>query len=201
MQEFDEQQLLLELATLTRPACSAFALAAATRQISSFDRYAIENGIKCRHRLHETVYLLWADLQSARPDSQEMCRNWLDEVMRLLPGEAGEWNLGVALADDALSSLAYAIRSMLSDDPQESVWAARRAYEAADQAAIRALGVQPGVSDVEATIRSHSFVQRELGRQRRDLDLLRSNFINEVRELAQRERLLTDEESSCIDEL
>ena len=72
--------------------------------------------------------------------------------MGLLPAESDDWVIGNALADDALSSLAYAIRCSLTPEPQEAAWAARRAYEAADQAAMRVLGVQPGLPNTEAAI-------------------------------------------------
>ena len=111
--------------------------------------------------------------------------------MSLLPEESDAWGVGHALADDALSSLAYAIRCLLKAGPQESAWAARRAYEAADHAAISVLGISPGSPSAEAVIKSHSFVQRELERQRRDLALLRKGSVVEVEGYAKHEKLLT----------
>jgi hypothetical protein len=92
--------------------------------------------------------------------------------------------------------MAYAIRCLLTPEPQEAAWAARRPYEAADQAAIRVLGVQPGLPNTEVAIKSHSFVQRELARQRQDLLLLHDDAIDDVQRQAFTDELLTEQEAA-----
>ena len=64
-------------------------------------------------------------------------------------------------------------------------------YEAADQAAIRLLGVQPGLPSAEAEVLSHAIVQREISRQQRDLSLLRSGSLEEVKRKAFEDELLS----------
>ena len=118
--------------------------------------------------------------------------------MSLLPEESDDWVIGHALADDALSSLAYAIRCLLTPEPQEAAWAARRAYEAADQSAIRVLGALAGSPNTEAAIKSHGFVQRELARQRMDLHLLRTDSVDEVQRKAFADQLLTAQEAAAL---
>lgn len=197
MHSFDENALVGELGALSSQAQIAFAAAAATRQLSNYERLARESDSGSEQRPREIAAQLWTDLQTAEIDRAVWSAR-LDEVMSLLPEESDDWVIGHALADDALSSLAYAIRCLLTPEPQEAAWAARRAYEAADQAAIRALGVQPGLSNTEAVIKSHGFVQRELARQRNDLSLLRADSIDEVQRQAFADELLSAQEAASL---
>lgn len=197
MYSFDENALTGELGVLSSRARIAFAAAAATRQLVNFERLARESDAGSAQRPREITVQLWTDLQAAAIDRAAWSAR-LDEVMNLLPEESDDWVIGHALADDALSSLAYAIRCLLTPEPQEAAWAARRAYEAADQAAIRVLAVQPGLPNTEAAIKSHGFVQRELARQRSDLSLLRSDSVDEVRRQAFVDELLTEQEAASL---
>lgn len=49
--------------------------------------------------------------------------------------DEGPWFLEVAYAQNAAACAAYAIRTWLTGDPQDAVWASRQVYEAADLAA------------------------------------------------------------------
>jgi uncharacterized protein YjaG (DUF416 family) len=197
MSGFDERALLGELVALPSARRIAFATAAATRQLGSYERFARGSGEANTERPREIAVQLWADIRVAEIDRTAWLAR-LDEVMGLLPEETGADWVGRALAEDALSSLAYAIRCLLAPEPQEAAWAARCAYEAADQAAIRVLGVQAGMPDTEATIESHGIVQRELARQRNDLSLPRADSVDEVQRNAMTAELLTDEEASAL---
>lgn len=197
MLSFEENALVGELRGLPSQARIAFAAAAATRQLGSYERLARESSSSNEHRPREIVAQLWADLKAAAVDRAAWSA-LLDEVMSLLPEESDDWAISHALVDDALSSLAYAIRCLLTPEPQEAAWAARRAYEAADQAAIRALGVQPGSPITETAIQSHSFVQRELARQRNDLSLLHADSIDDVQRRAFADELLTEQEAASL---
>lgn len=197
MHSFDENALVSELGTLPSRARVAFAAAAATRQLGSYERFALGLGAESAQRPREIAVQLWADLHAAEVDRAAWSAR-LDEVMGFLPEEGDDWVIGHALADDALSSLAYAIRCLLTPEPQEAAWAARRGYEAADQAAIRVLGIQPGLPNAEVAIKSHGFVQRELARQRNDLSLLRADSVDEVRRQAFADELLSEEEAASV---
>jgi hypothetical protein len=197
MYSFDENVLVSELGTLPRRGRIAFAAATATRQLGSYERLARGLGAGSAQRPREIAVQLWTDLHTAAVDRAAWSAR-LDEVMGLLPEEGDDWVIGHALADDALTSLAYAIRCLLTPEPQEAAWAARRAYEAADQAAIRVLGVQPGLPTTEVAIKSHGFVQRELARQRNDLSLLRADSVDKVRRQAFADELLTEQEAASL---
>jgi hypothetical protein len=194
---FDENSLAAELMTLPEQARVAFAAATATRQLSSYERLARALDLGSARRPRELAVQLWSDVYAVAVDHAAWSAR-LDEVMALLPEESEDWAIGHALADDALSSLAYAIRCLLKPDPQEAVWAGRRAYEAADQAAICVLGVQPGSPTDEAAIKSHNYVQRELARQRRDLSLLHADSVDEMQRQAFSDELLTEQEADSV---
>jgi hypothetical protein len=189
--------LVGELATLPNRARIALAAAAATRQLGSYERLARTLSAESAQRPRELAVQLWADLRSESFARAEWAAR-LEEVMSLLREEGGDWTIVHALADDALSSMAYAIRCLLTPEPQEAAWAARRAYEAADKAAIRVLGVQPGLPNTEVAIKSHSFVQRELARQRQDLFLLHDDAIDDVQRQAFTDELLTEQEAGSV---
>lgn len=197
MYSFDENALVKELTVLSARARVAFAAASATRQIRNYERFACGLGLKTEHRPSEIATQLWSALSTMTVDRA----TWsvaLEEVMSLLPEEDEDWVIWHALADDALSSLAYSIRCLLKPDAQESAWAARRAYEAADQAAIRILAVQPGLPNTEMEIKAHDCVQRELARQKNDLALLHAESIDEAQRQAFESELLTEEEATSL---
>lgn len=197
MYEFDEKSLIVELGALSKQARIAFAAAAATRQLGNYERLARALGVEHIQRPREIATQLWTDLRSDTVDRTAWSAR-LDEVMGLLPEESDDWIVSHALADDALSSLAYAIRCLLTPEPREAAWAARRAYEAVDQAAIRVLDVQPGLPNTESAIKSHGFVQRELARQRRDILMLSAGSFADVQWQAFEEEILTDTEAACV---
>jgi uncharacterized protein YjaG (DUF416 family) len=195
MYKFDESALVSELGMLPSRERIAFAAAAATRQLGSYERLARDLSTENSKRPREIAFQLWIDLRAVAVDRVAWSAK-LDEVMGLLPEESEDWVICHALADDALSSLAYAIRCLINPDPQEAAWAARRAYEAADQVAIRVLGIQPGLMNAEAAIKSHGLVQRELARQRSDLSLLRVGSVEQVQQQAFANELLTEQEAA-----
>lgn len=112
---------------------------------------------------------------------RDIVRDWpstLEQLMELLPTDDEIVSLSHVLVDHALSTLAYAIRALDAGSSQEVAWAARRAYEAADQAAISILGFVPTNSEEELHLHSHEIVQRELERQARDIEILLSDRLN-----------------------
>jgi hypothetical protein len=168
MHGFDEAILVAELATIPAGRQLAFAAAAAIRQLESYEWYARRLCPDAIARPREIAMMLWDESPGERHDWAEC----LAEVLGLMPEESDEWTVFHSLAEDALASLAYAIRALLTADPQEAAWAARRGYEAVDQAAIRLMGIHPGPQEAEQAILKHALVQQELGRQRRDLLLI-----------------------------
>lgn len=191
MHQYDEQALVSAFAKLEADCLVAFATAAATRQLPVYEYFMKDaGGVDCI-RPRSITARLWNSL--TQPVDAACWTGLLEEVMSLIPDE------GTApLADDSVSSLAYAIRCLLNPDPQEAAWAARRAYEAADQAAIWDLDVQLGLPETEAALQAHVFVQRELAHQALDLQLLGSGLIDEVKARALHNALLGPAELASL---
>lgn len=198
MYSFDENALIGKLGAQSSQVRIAFATAAATRQLRNYERFAHEFDPPSEQRPREIVTQLWAALKDGAVVDLAAWSAILDEVMNLIPEESDEWVILHAFADDALSTLAYAIRCLVTPDPQEAAWAARRAYEAADQAAIRFLDVQPGTPATELEINSHEIVQRELWRQQNDLALLSVGSIETAQCQALDGELLTNAEINAL---
>lgn len=177
----------------------AFANSVATRQICNWEWYARRFDLQRVSTLREKVKNLWDEIQKDSMDIHRWTKT-LAETEEWFPQEDDNWAVCHALADDALGSFAYSLRLLLNNDPQEGVWAARRAYDAADQVAIRLLDLQPGLPESEQKFLTHPIVQRELSHQVADLLALRGeksqDRIFEVRIRAFDSPLLTSAEQN-----
>jgi uncharacterized protein YjaG (DUF416 family) len=202
---YDEDKLREALSRLSDAKVLAFATSAATRQRRNYESFVSATGLGKALQYDEILRQLWA--ASAAPLTNSGWPAILDEIMASLD-EALEqtekhW-LHAALADDALASLAYAVGYLLARDPQEAVWSSRRAYEIADQVAIAKQSLALGSAESEQALLNDVIVQRELGRQARDLIILQGaddrTAITELETLAWSEMLLTDEELLTIPE-
>jgi len=80
------------------------------------------------------------------------------------------------VAEDAVASIIYALRTRLSGSSQEALWAARRAYESLDQHVMSRLNKVVVTPDIERRVLADPLIQAELERQQRDLsDLVESS--------------------------
>lgn len=194
---FSEANLLSSLSGMEDRAMVAFAAACATRQLSCYEAYAAKFATPCAQEMGKYVAQVWEAIEHAGASDIDWQQS-LESIMNLAPGESDSWTPLHAYADDAIASLAYSVRCLIKKDAQEAAWAARRAYESVDQAAIKALNPELNGPESEARIRSHPVVQRELQRQLRDLQLLRGeempSGIQHVRSMAYQERVLEESE-------
>jgi hypothetical protein len=198
---YDETSLKQKLASIPIAKAAAFAAAAATRQIANYEDSAHKLGL-ASSRYREITAQLWDLIPSNCPETVGLDALH-DEVMDMFAPESSDQWLRVALVEDAVSSLAYAIRFVLSHDAQEAAWAARHAYEIADQVTIAKLDVIPGDPVAENAVLSDVIVQRELGRQLRDIALLESDSddksVKALHDLAYSEAMLTNDEELELD--
>jgi len=176
---YDKDGLLKKLAALpheTRLACAA---AAATRLMPACERFAVLQGTGREGRARDIVAELWQCILSGDPGQQP----WPavhDEVMAMIPGEDAGGGLLASMAEDGLAALAYAIRCLLVGDPGQAEAAVGREYDATDQAAVTITGVVPNTPKKEALLLAHPLIQRALGRQHQDLELLRRGDFAEL---------------------
>jgi hypothetical protein len=153
MVQFDEPNLMRQLARMSCRDRTAFALACAKRldpllgEISPEDRAIVRS---CRELLERAI------------SGQSMAQGQVSLASAQL--ESLE-----TLDFDAVASVAFAMRAWLSDSPQDAMWAARRAYEAQDEIAQREIG---GSGFDEPRLLAHPAVQEELRAQLVDMDAL-----------------------------
>jgi uncharacterized protein YjaG (DUF416 family) len=201
MYKFVEAQLIADIRRLHTPGIVCFAVALATRQLPNYEWFGSQFDAARAKRPRQIVEQIWHAIESNVIHAYDW-NGTLAEVMDLMPEEDEEWGIAHSLADDALSSLAYTIRCMLSGEPQEAAWAARRAYEAADQAAIKIMNVDFKKPGTEVGLLASPIVQRELSRQHRDLTLLVNketiDTFGELSSFAIGEDLLLDSERALL---
>jgi hypothetical protein len=191
--KFDESGLVLDLSKLSRRFVVAFALCCATRQLSAFEIYAEKFAPEVREIPPCIVDELWDFVGSNKEDTLPWVER-LAAVEALFPEEQDSWAPLHVYAENALYSLAYTIRCLIAADAQEAAYAARVAYEAADQAALRFLDDSRGSPDIEWLVLSSDIVQRELQRQADDLGALKENaqgVIVRLKGMASSSQLLT----------
>lgn len=197
MIKFEEKVLVARLARVSSSSRAMFSLCCATRQTAAWEKYARHFCPDEESAFREVIEGIWNAL-----GSNVVPFNWtstLKQVMDLFPGEQSESSNLHAYAEDALASLAYTIRCLIEGSEQEAAWGARRAYETADQAAIRQLGIHPQGAAAEHQILMHLFVQRELERQERDLQILERHPFKEV--LDQLKLSALSEQTLALDEM
>jgi uncharacterized protein YjaG (DUF416 family) len=169
---FDESALVKCLAQLPNEARVAFAALCAERQLPNYERFSAKSGTGNPRTLKEALLPIWAGLQGRRASANEL-EAILGRCMALIPGEE-DASEEAAYADDAVASVAYTIRALLTADPQEAAWAARRAYDAVDHFIANQLNQSIIERELEGAIAAHPLVQAELQRQQADLRDLQS---------------------------
>jgi hypothetical protein len=194
---YDKQGLLAELAAMPHAARLAYASAAATRLMPACERFAASLAPHTQGRARDITAELWQCILADDP-AQQPWPAILDEVMGMIPGKEVEGGLLTQMAEDALASLAYAIRCLFVDDPAQAEAAVGREYDATDQAAIRLTGVVPNSPKKEARLLAHPLIQRALGRQRQDLILLRRGDFAELLRQAVANPTFTEQELSAF---
>jgi hypothetical protein len=197
MFSYDKRRLLGALAALPPEARLAYAAAAATRLMPACERFAFVAATGREGRARDIVAELWQCILTDDP-AQQPWPDVLDEVMGMIPGKEAEGGLLTQMAEDALASLAYAIRCLLVDDAAQAEAAVGREYDATDQAAIKTMGVVPTSPKKEAMLLAHPLIQRALGRQQQDLTLLRHGDVAELLRQAVANPTFTEQELTAF---
>jgi uncharacterized protein YjaG (DUF416 family) len=191
MRVYDEPALIARLEPLDRWAKTAFA-AAAQRLFPLFERYAQSaDDLAQAQRLAEILSAAW-DVTSGLVIDLRLMES---EAASMPPSDDEEWVLEMGYGQNAAFAVAYAIRTWLTDDPQEAAWAARQVYELADYAVSEAdlkpgeiYLYRPGDRAEDEALKSE-IVQAALSAIERDLDTVASSppAWLELRQRAERE--------------
>ncbi len=178
---YNEAEIMERLERLPADLRVSFAAACAQRLLPAYAEYSKEIGDP-PNGLNELAGHLWEGLEQGHHSLNE--GQEADACMSLMPDDADD-ELHI-YAQDAVAALTYAFRARISGDSQEAAWAARRAYEAFDQFAIKRTQIDLADAMAEQTILTNPIVQDELRRQNRDLD----DLLLAAASVAQEERLL-----------
>lgn len=162
---FEEEQLRERLAILPRLTIIAFAAACAARLENTTQGLSTNPGLKVL--LSNTVDAVTTFLAIGTPFDISVAE---EELLAAMPHEDANPDFPSAVAEDAAAAVVFALRMLRDGDPQNAVWAARRAYDTADRAVLSTLNVGEVGDSEEVYILQHPIVQTELQRQSRDLD-------------------------------
>jgi hypothetical protein len=119
--------------------------------------------------------LAW-DAASGSLEELDMCTLQAEAESMVPTGETG-WTREMVYGQNAAA--AYAIRTWLTDDPQEAGWAARQVYELADYAVLQGNPeFDLNAPDAEARVLASDIVQEALGALARSLDVVEASPAN-----------------------
>lgn len=147
MRKYDESELAKMLSVLTPRARALFACACAERLMSAYQWFCLATG-SCNYGfVREALDIAWAANASEQTAALDSMRK---SVMAAAPhAEDPRMFPGVAVAQNAVAAVCYAMEVCLTGDVRASVWAARQLYDAADAVVQRAAATQTYVTDID----------------------------------------------------
>lgn len=160
---YDESGLTKRLSSLDREAKTAFAAACAERLLPLFDRYAKAAQLPEEEaRLSAVVAAAWEAAAGGGDEAEARGLQAAAEAM--VPSDDGDdWFLEMGYGQNAAAAAAYAIRTWLTDDPQEAAWAARQVYEVADYGVLQGSPtIDLNAPDAESQVIASAAVQEAL---------------------------------------
>jgi uncharacterized protein YjaG (DUF416 family) len=173
MYSFSEAELAKRLARTSPWACVAFAAACAERLFPTYSKYIARAGSDDNDALRRMLDTAWAAAAGMpHPRGAELA-DLIETCMDLIPNsEEGPPAAELPVAEDFGAAVAYSLRCLESEDPQEAAWAARCAYEAMDNVILQRTHIDLNVSGAEERILANQLIQTELGYQEEDLRTL-----------------------------
>jgi uncharacterized protein YjaG (DUF416 family) len=137
MLRYDESALLDRLAGASPRARALFAARVAERLFGLYEYFAERAAQGDPNTLRAALDAAWKALDTDVPTAELARQQELAED--LVPEEDDDWVTESGYAQNAAAAVAYALRTRLTDNPQEAAWAARQAYDTTDYAAQRQL--------------------------------------------------------------
>lgn len=129
---YDEAQLRAGLEALSPDRRVAFACSVAESSFPLYFAYATASGGGDAPALRAALDLAWSLAAGACVSAGDVAAA-RDTSEGLVPDDEDEdWMLLSPLGQNAAAAVAYAMRTWLTGDAQEAVWAARQLHEAAD---------------------------------------------------------------------
>jgi uncharacterized protein YjaG (DUF416 family) len=168
MLRYDESALLDRLAGASPRARALFAARVAERLYPLYEYFAETAHQGDPNTLRTALDAAWRAVDTDVPRAElERLRELAEE---LVPEEDDDWVTESGYASNAAAAVAYALRTRLTDNPQEAAWAARQAYDVTDYAAQQQLE-DAGFDDAgEEALLSQPVVQEALEGLNTDLE-------------------------------
>jgi uncharacterized protein YjaG (DUF416 family) len=174
---YDETVLKERVVRLPGPERTLLAAACAERLMPLYEWIASAAGSAEAASIRSALDLAWSGSASAEQAAQAQL-----EIEELVPDEDDEdAPVDVALVQNALAAVVYALRATGSHDAQDVIWAARQLYEAADYIVQREAPNQTYIEDLE----QEAPIQLVLRGLTSSLQALESGSLAELRTRAQ----------------
>jgi hypothetical protein len=167
MLTFDRKQLTNQLQPLPKRLRVAFAAACAQRQVPHYPHTSAANPTGNPKAVTRMLRELWKGLAQNALELEKLRRD--RAVCDALIADYEERFSTLLFANNAVTSLAYALDTALSGDGQDAMWAAERACESLHYYIEDHLGVKPKTPRDWSPIVSFPIMQAELARQQADL--------------------------------
>ena len=197
MLRFDRTQLASDLRDLTPTGQIAFAAAVAERLMPAYVRYCEETGFDAGLQLRSALHCVWRHVETPSTDHAELRRQHaIADMLTNVPEEP--FSDLIVAAQVATAGVAYRLRFLLGDDEKGAVRAASQGHDAAYQYAVLASmtkDIQFMTDALMEKVLSHTLVQTELTRQRRDLLDLKSAKPQELARVAATLRARAEQET------
>jgi hypothetical protein len=169
---FALDDLSKKLASLPRRLRTAFAAACTQRLMPGYTRFASGNFKPNPQQAMKILDELWNDIENGSSDPGKLKRDF-EICETLIPGDDVSYFDGFEYVEDAMVSLAYAIKSELEGGAEEAMWAAERGESSLFRFVEGLVGDVESRADM-ARIYSHPLMQTELRRREADLADLQS---------------------------
>jgi len=170
---FDESKLNATLEGYPPKLRAVFAATCAERLMPAYAKFAEVSNRGAPGALQDALRALWQDLLGEKSLQTDEIAALVAAVTEQIPDEDEEpWVDEQAVAQDAASAVAYALRCRQSGESNEAAWAGRCVYEALDGFVIQRWNIDTSQGGSNDQVMVHPLVQAELGRQQRDLRAL-----------------------------
>jgi len=152
--------------------------------------------------LSSALATLWRMIESDRFDDGLLKREY-DVCVSLMPDYDKHYIQGQEEAEDAVLSIAYAIRTQVDDAAKYAELAAEKAYDSLDHYLIERYAIDLDEPRVRHKIEAYPIMQRELQRQQADLAELQEAAQNSGRERAVISRIKqrAEQDAAPLDQL
>jgi uncharacterized protein YjaG (DUF416 family) len=149
--KYDETSLAKNLHDLPWSRRVIFASSCAERLMPTYHWLCLNSHSNDYEIVREALDAIWnIDSEVKRPTSLKITTLRVKlETLVALESDEGD-AIGSAVAENAIAAVAYALRTWETDEPQESIWAARQIYEAADTIVQQSAPNQTYLNDIQS---------------------------------------------------